>query len=523
MKIKFFILPFLFIIYTCDHQLIAPVRDNPFDSESELTSGDPFNLQTQNLSDHIRISWEYTYGKPALESFLLYRINSFSVDILYTGTATTFSDTTVEWDSTYTYYVTAMINEKETSPPEIDNLTEVKRRIVVGEDEEYTTIGDALDIVMNGNIIYVKDGTYKENIDYKGKAITLRSENGPENTIIAGSGDGVVVTMDTSEDENSILYGFTIRNGIDNKGGGIHIDDSSPIIRNCIIENNTASKKGGGMYLNRSFSLIDSCIIRNNSAKTGGGIFITDERGDPIFQNCEFTGNTSIMENYNIKNEGDGGGVFVDTGNATFIHCLFHNNQAEDDGGGIYLYKANSVYVAYGSFFSNNSVDKGGAIYFEQKSENSTIINSIFSGNYGKNGGGAIYSKHATPTINYTTFWNNNVDIEEGSNGGGIYCEDGSAMTIINSILWDNAGNTHPEIYFESIVGDTLFTIEYSDIEGGFTGDGNLNTDPVFEDTDNGNFHLQENSPCIGTTSTPDSNDQMGAYGGENGDGEGKI
>ena len=90
-------------------------------------------------------------------------------------------------------------------------------------------------------------------------------------------------------------------------------------------------------------------------------------------------------------------------------------------------------------------------------------------------------------------------------------------MTIINSILWGNAGYSHPEIYFESIVGDTLFTIEYSDIEGGFPGDGNLNTDPVFEDTNNGNFHLQENSPCIGTTSTPDSNDQMGAYGGENG------
>ena len=132
----------------------------------------------------------------------------------------------------------------------------------------------------------------------------------------------------------------------------------------------------------------------------------------------------------------------------------------------------------------------------------------------GKNGGGAIFSHYATPTINYTTFWNNNVDIEEGSNGGGIYCEDGSAMTIINSILWDNAGNTHAEIYFESIVEDTLFTIDYSVIKGGFTGDENLNIDPLFEDTNKDNFHLQENSPCIGTTSTTDPYDQMGAYGG---------
>ena len=126
---------------------MEPLRDNPFDSGSALTSNDPFNLQTQNLSDHILVSWEYTYDNPVVDSYLLYRVNGSDLDTLYTGQETTFIDTTVEWDSTYSYYVTATINDKETSPPEIDDLIKVKRRIVVGEDEDYTTIGDALNII----------------------------------------------------------------------------------------------------------------------------------------------------------------------------------------------------------------------------------------------------------------------------------------------------------------------------------------------------------------------------------------
>ena len=136
MKFKFYILILLLLIYSCDRQLVGPLRDNPFDTESGLTFENLFNLQTQNLSGHILVSWEYTYEKPVVDSYLLYRLNGSSVDTIYEGIDTTFKDSDVEWDSTYTYYVTAMINEKETSPPEIDDLTEVKRRIVVGENEE---------------------------------------------------------------------------------------------------------------------------------------------------------------------------------------------------------------------------------------------------------------------------------------------------------------------------------------------------------------------------------------------------
>ena len=130
-----------------NRQLIAPVRDNPFDSASGLTN--PFNLQTKNYSDYILVSWEYAYEKPVIESFLLYRVNGSGIDtLLYTGLETTFEDNDVVWDSTYLYYVTGVINKKETPSPEISDLPKVVRRIVVGENRDYSNIQEAINELM---------------------------------------------------------------------------------------------------------------------------------------------------------------------------------------------------------------------------------------------------------------------------------------------------------------------------------------------------------------------------------------
>ena len=100
MKIRIFLSALLLFVFTCDRQLVGPLRDNPFDAENEITSGDPFNVQTKNLSDHILITWEYTYETPTPENYSLYRVNSSGIDTLYTGTNKTYQDNTVEWDST---------------------------------------------------------------------------------------------------------------------------------------------------------------------------------------------------------------------------------------------------------------------------------------------------------------------------------------------------------------------------------------------------------------------------------------
>ena len=65
------------------------------------------------------------------------------------------------------------------------------------------------------------------------------------------------------------------------------------------------------------------------------------------------------------------------------------------------------------------------------------------------------------------------------------------SLLLNSSIIWNN------EDLFDEEVEDNVVSITYSCIEGGYEGQGNIHDDPLFVDPDNGDFHLQEDSPCI--------------------------
>ena len=109
----------------------------------------------------------------------------------------------------------------------------------------YTSIQTAITAATTGDTVLVHDGTYVENINFSGKAITVRSANGAAGTIIDGNASGSVVTFNSGEGSGSILDGFTIRNGSGNGGGGIYCSSSAPTITNCRITGNTAYFGGG--------------------------------------------------------------------------------------------------------------------------------------------------------------------------------------------------------------------------------------------------------------------------------------
>ena len=124
----------------------------------------------------------------------------------------------------------------------------------------FATIQAAIQASQDGDVIIVQPSTYPENIDFLGKAIVLTSTNplSPTivaNTIIDGGKNGSVVTFNSGEKPNSILTGFTIRNGsgtlIDEKryGGGIYCGlGANPTIRRNKIIQNTADF-GGAIYV----------------------------------------------------------------------------------------------------------------------------------------------------------------------------------------------------------------------------------------------------------------------------------
>ena len=199
---------------------------------------------------------------------------------------------------------------------------------------DYTTIQGAIDVAVDGDFVLVAPDTYVENIDFLGKAITLQSESGAEVTIIDGNqSDTAVVSFVNGEQADSVLDGFTIRNG---NASGLYLFVCSPTITNCVITENSATE-GGGIYCwmpQGPRATITNCVIAENSATEGGGIYCY--RANPTLEYSTISGNTATDK---------GGGIYWDSTNASPKNCIVWGNAAPigpqlafsyDDWPGIY-------------------------------------------------------------------------------------------------------------------------------------------------------------------------------------------
>ena len=194
---------------------------------------------------------------------------------------------------------------------------------------EFETIQAAIDAALPSNdIVLVADGIYtgpgNKNLDFGGKALTVRSENGPETCIIDCEGDGRGFYFHSRQGSESVVSGFTITNGLTQRGGGIYCDDASPTISNCRIVGNMAEYSGGGISCGypSSPTIID-CTISANSSPRGGGIDFVG--GNPTLTNCTISGNSSDW----------GGGIRCADSSPIITNCTITRNMAST-GGGIY-------------------------------------------------------------------------------------------------------------------------------------------------------------------------------------------
>jgi hypothetical protein len=128
--------------------------------------------------------------------------------------------------------------------------------------------------------------------------------------------------------------------------------------------------------------------------------------------------------------------------------------------------------------------DAGGGMYNDAASP--TLTNCTFEGNSAYRGGGMANS-YSSPALTNCTFSGNSAVLH----GGGMYNEF-LPPTLTNSILW---GDTPDEIFNYDADGWPVVT--YSDIQGGYEGEGNIDAYPWFVDPTNGDFHLGACSPCI--------------------------
>src|SRR5438034_979325 len=153
------------------------------------------------------------------------------------------------------------------------------------------TIQQGIDAAVNGDTALVSPGTYYERINFHGKAITVASEQGPDITTIDGGHAGTVVTFLSREGRDSVLSGFTIRNGFNGySGAGIHVGSSSPTTRG-----NYGCGWGGGIASTNytQATLIDNLIVRN-SACFGGGVQWDGTTGMNLWVNNTIADNDSM-------------------------------------------------------------------------------------------------------------------------------------------------------------------------------------------------------------------------------------
>jgi len=188
-------------------------------------------------------------------------------------------------------------------------------------------IQEAIDAAEDRDVIVVADGTYESDgwlnnavADFRGKAVTLRSENGPEKCILS-RGD-YVVRFRSGETPASVLSGFTIT-GAD-PGGGICCSDSSPTIMNNIITENWSEYGLGAILVhNSSAVIVGNIICRNEVYGECAGIVVCHGSSATITNN-------TIVGNGSPGHQNNGGVYCTEGGTATITNCIFWGNGEYD-------------------------------------------------------------------------------------------------------------------------------------------------------------------------------------------------
>jgi hypothetical protein len=340
---------------------------------------------------------------------------------------------------------------------------------------DFPTIQAAINAASAGDTVVAAPGTYVENIDFKGKAITVQSAQGPGSTTIDGGNVDRVVNFHTGETRASVLQGFTIQHGLTTSGtngydgAGIGISFASPTIQGNVITNNVSGGDGAGVSVYfGSPAILGNTITGNTKAQgwtgqAGGGISL--DGADST--NSQVIGN-AITNNHSYW----GGAMSLDaSGSPTISDNWMSGNSAESDGGGIWLVNASSPLMVQNVIIGNQSPTLGGGMFNAE----GTFINNTIADNTAQEGA-ALYNVGSTQLFN---------NILESSGATAVECATGTSPVL-----------DHNDAFGSGSAG-------FDGCGSALGSNGNISAAPLF--VGSGNYRLQAGSPAIdaGNNSAP--------------------
>jgi len=369
----------------------------------------------------------------------------------------------------------------------------------------YKTIQAAVNAAANGDIIKVAKGTYSEAVRIEQKKVQLlggfagsgnfNTANPEANvTIINGTSAApcIYIYIDVEISGSLIINGFTIRNG--QRGiefyGGWSVNLNNITIENNIIENNGTQdldQYGGGIGLAGTNVKILNNLIRNNEAGKGAAIGVMDPPANFLIEGNRIENN---------KGYNDHAGGMAINGTGTITRNIFDGNVASlywknyGWGGAILIFADSStkttVSLSYNTYRNNSAPSRGGAIFVDDGST-ATMEHELIYNNKSAESGSAIYvdddgSGHGS-TLNM-----NNCTVSGHSTDGAAMYVNGSVVQVENSIFWNNGSDFQ---FVANGVSQAKLTVTYTLTQQGYTGTGNISSNPLFADAAKGDFHVQ--------------------------------
>lgn len=337
--------------------------------------------------------------------------------------------------------------------------------------DDYPTIQEAIDAANHRDEIVLKEKTYKEKINLKGKNVIIRSTNPTssavrDNTIIDGTPLDIndtkpIVTFAGTETSQCMIRGLKFINGETMYGSVFYCNGSKAIIEyNNITQNKTSYPIAESSIFHRSYGKIANNLISSNNTSVFG-----------IFYDCDGKIINNILSLNNILNADSGN-------NGIFKNCdgTIQNNTISNNTG--YIFKNCDGGIVNNMVVNNKPSGTANNIGLIDNA-NGIMLNNVI----GNNNMAGISDSNGI-ILNNTIYGNSGLNY-----GGLINC----LGLVKNDIIYNNSPS---EI---SMLNFSLYYCCVKDYTGG--GQGNISLNPLVKSPTTNDFSLQGFSPCIDTGS----------------------